>query len=222
MSTDQSRELTMVVTNTLIVRDIRRSVAFYRDVLGATVLREGEPTFLRLGNIWLTINRGGGPTDDKPEVVASPPRDPNVLSVFLNLRVTDIRRYYDLWSSRGAKFITEPKVHATELRCYMRDPDGYLIEVGQTTMTAGHPQLSTVLQSELDRCPNHQIVDHSQRLWGQTDEATLKGVMLRHRRAVEVGELTKRQSICDAFTQLAIVPVLEPHQNQRAQNLRRR
>jgi hypothetical protein len=23
------------------------------------------------------------------------------------------------------------------LRCYMRDPDGYLIEVGQTTMTPG-------------------------------------------------------------------------------------
>jgi catechol 2,3-dioxygenase-like lactoylglutathione lyase family enzyme len=134
---NQSAELKLVVTNTLIVRDLQRSVAFYRDVLGATVLREGQPTFLRLGNIWLTINSGGGPTDDKPEVVASPPRDQNVLSIFLNLRVTDIGRYYDLWSSRGAKFITEPKVHATELRCYMRDPDGYLIEVGQTTMTAG-------------------------------------------------------------------------------------
>ena len=132
---DHSAELKLVVTNTLIVRDVQNSVAFYRDVLGATVLREGEPTFLRLGNVWLTINGGGGPTDDKPEVVASPPRDPNVLSIFLNLRVTDIRRYYDLWVSRGAKFITEPKVHATELRCYMRDPDGYLIEVGQTTMT---------------------------------------------------------------------------------------
>jgi lactoylglutathione lyase len=133
---DQSAELKLVATNTLIVRDIQSSVAFYRDVLGATVLREGEPTFLRLGNVWLTINGGGGPTDDKPEVVASPPLDPNVLSIFLNLRVTDIRRYYDLWVSRGAKFITEPKVHATELRCYMRDPDKYLIEVGQTTMTA--------------------------------------------------------------------------------------
>ena len=108
---DQNAELKLVVTNTLIVRDIQSSVAFYRDVLGATVLREGEPTFLRLGNVWLTINGGGGPTDDKPEVVASPPRDPNVLSIFLNLRVTDISRYYDLWSSRGAKFITEPKVH---------------------------------------------------------------------------------------------------------------
>jgi lactoylglutathione lyase len=134
---DQPAQLKFVVTNTLIVGDIRRSVAFYLDVLGATVLREGEPTFLRLGNIWLTINGGGGPTDDKPEVVASPPHDRNVLSSFLNFRVTDIKRYYELWSSRGAKFITEPKVHATELRCYMRDPDGYLIEVGQTTMTPG-------------------------------------------------------------------------------------
>jgi lactoylglutathione lyase len=134
---DRSAELRLVVTNTLIVADIQRSVAFYHDVLGAKVLLEGEPTFLQLGNVWLTINRGGGPTDDKPEVFASPPRDLNVLSIFLNLRVTDIRRYYEVWSSRGAKFITEPKVHATELRCYMRDPDGYLIEVGQTTMTAG-------------------------------------------------------------------------------------
>ncbi|MGA7927339.1 MAG: hypothetical protein WCA20_15285 [Candidatus Sulfotelmatobacter sp.] len=93
---DQAAELKFVVTNTLIVRDIQRSVAFYRDVLVATVLRAGEPTFLRFGNI------GGGPTDDKPDVIASPPRDENVLSSFLNLRVTDIRHYYELWSSRGA------------------------------------------------------------------------------------------------------------------------
>jgi hypothetical protein len=60
----------------------------------------------------------------------------NTLSSFLNLRVVDIKRCYELWRSRGAHFITEPKVHETELRCYMRDPDGYLIEVGQTTITA--------------------------------------------------------------------------------------
>jgi lactoylglutathione lyase len=137
MSTDQGADLKFVVTNTIIAQDIKRSVAFYRDVLGATVLRDGEPTFLRLANIWLTINGGGGGTDDKPDVIASPPRDPNVLSNFINLRVADIKRCHEVWSSRGAKFITEPKVHATEMRCYMRDPDGYLIEVGQTTMTAG-------------------------------------------------------------------------------------
>ena len=129
-------ETEFIVTETLIVADIARSVAFYRDVLGATVLREGEPTFLRLKNIWITINKGGGGTDDKPEVIAAPPTDLNTLSSFLNLRVVDIRKCYELWRSRGTRFITEPKVHESEMRCYMRDPDGYLIEVGQTTITA--------------------------------------------------------------------------------------
>jgi lactoylglutathione lyase len=139
MSTNSTHEkdLAFVVTVTIIVADIARSVAFYRDVLGATVLRDGEPTFLRFGNIWLTINLGGGsPTDDKPQVTVMPAKDPNLLSSFLNLRVNNIAKYYELWRSRGANFITEPKKHATEYRCYMRDPDGYLIEVGQTTMTA--------------------------------------------------------------------------------------
>jgi lactoylglutathione lyase len=124
-----------IATETLIVTDIARSMAFYRDVLGATLLREGEPTLLRLKNTWIIINKGGGPTDDKPEVIASPPKDLNTLSSFLNLRVADIKQCYELWRSRGARFITEPKIHATEKRCYMRDPDGYLIEVGQTTIT---------------------------------------------------------------------------------------
>src|SRR5262245_48115547 len=127
--------LEFVATVTLIVADVARSTAFYRDVLGAEVLRTGQPTLLRFGNVWLIINVGGGPTDDKPDVIATPPKNPNDLSVFLNLRVTDIRRFYELWRARGARFITEPKVHPSELRCYMRDPDGYLIEVGQTTST---------------------------------------------------------------------------------------
>jgi lactoylglutathione lyase len=124
-----------IATETLIVADIARSVTFYRDVLGGTVLREGEPTLLRLKNTWIIINKGGGPTDDKPDVIASPPKDLNTLNSFLNLRVVDIEQCYELWRSRGAHFITEPRVHQTEKRCYMRDPDGYLIEVGQTTIT---------------------------------------------------------------------------------------
>jgi lactoylglutathione lyase len=129
-------DVEFIATETLIVTDLARSVAFYRDVLGATVLREGEPTLLQLKNTWIIISKGGGLTDDKPEVIASPPKDLNILSSFLNLRVADIKQCYELWRSRGAHFITEPKVHAIEKRCYMRDPDGYLIEVGQTTITA--------------------------------------------------------------------------------------
>ena len=33
----------------------------------------------------------------------------------------------------GAEFLTPPKQHQYEKRCYIRDPDGHLIEVGQTT-----------------------------------------------------------------------------------------
>jgi catechol 2,3-dioxygenase-like lactoylglutathione lyase family enzyme len=131
--TEASGEPKFIATETLIVKDVARSLAFYRDVLGGKVLREGEPSILRLANTWIVLNVGGGPTDDKPEVIATPPKQLNELSSFLNLRVDDVKRCYDLWKSRGAKFITEPKVHATEIRCYIRDPDGYLIEVGQTT-----------------------------------------------------------------------------------------
>jgi catechol 2,3-dioxygenase-like lactoylglutathione lyase family enzyme len=31
----------------------------------------------------------------------------------------------------GAEFLAEPKVHEAETRCYIRDPDGHLIEVGE-------------------------------------------------------------------------------------------
>jgi lactoylglutathione lyase len=122
-----------VVTTLLIVKDVARSRRFYEKVFYAEVIDDGEPVVLRLANTWLLINRGGGPTDDKPTVTAAPPADPDRLSIALNLRVADIRACYDLWRSRGAKFLTEPKVHESEIRCYIRDPDGYLIEVGQTT-----------------------------------------------------------------------------------------
>jgi predicted enzyme related to lactoylglutathione lyase len=50
----------------------------------------------------------------------------------LNIRVANIQACYELWRSRGAKFITEPKDKYGETRCYIRDPDGYIIEVGQS------------------------------------------------------------------------------------------
>jgi catechol 2,3-dioxygenase-like lactoylglutathione lyase family enzyme len=123
----------IVLTHMLIVADIERSVRFYRDVLGATVVREGAPAMLRFWNGWIVINTGGGPTPDKPDVTVEPPQDRSVVSGFLNIRVKDIDAVYRDWSSRGGEFITEPlNNHGAELRCYLRDPDGYLIEVGQT------------------------------------------------------------------------------------------
>ena len=122
----------MVVTQMLIVADVPRSVAFYRDVLGATVERQDTPAMLRLYNGWIVINLGGGPTDDKPTVTLAPPVIRNEASAFFNIRVADIDSTYRAWSARGAEFITEPRPRGPEIRCYLQDPDGYLIELGQT------------------------------------------------------------------------------------------
>src|SRR5690242_15944556 len=104
---------------------------------GGTVVRSGEPTIIQVANSWLIVNVGGGPTDDKPTVTLHPPVNPNEVSSFLNIRVADIRACYEEWRSKGAEFLTEPKVHIAEIRCYMRDPDGYIIEIGQTTTPQG-------------------------------------------------------------------------------------
>jgi len=47
--------------------------------------------------------------------------------------VAHIQAVHREWSARGGEFLTEPKDHGPEIRCYLRDPDGHLIEVGQTT-----------------------------------------------------------------------------------------
>jgi catechol 2,3-dioxygenase-like lactoylglutathione lyase family enzyme len=126
----------VVLTHFIVSDDVERSRRFYTDVLGGTLAfsgPRGEPTNVALGNSWIVINAGGGPTDDKPAVTLETPRDLDRVSSFLNIRVKDIEAAYAEWSARGAQFLTPPKQHAYEIRCYIRDPDGHLIEVGQTT-----------------------------------------------------------------------------------------
>jgi len=122
-----------VVTHVLVVADQDRSREFYRSLLGGQVLLERDPVIIKVANSWLTLVTGGGPTDDKPGVSLSPPADPGRSSGFLNVRVADIARAYQEWSAKGVTFLTEPKDHGQEIRAYVRDPDGHLIEVGQVT-----------------------------------------------------------------------------------------
>src|SRR4249920_1276675 len=128
------------IAHFLTVADIDRSLNYYENVFGARILSRGDgnaPGYLQLANIWMILNVGGGPTPDKPTVTLSVP-DPNHINSFMNFRVADIQACYKLWKSRGAEFITEPIPKYGEIRCYIRDPDGYIIEVGQsTTLTYG-------------------------------------------------------------------------------------
>jgi len=127
----------IVLTHFIVAADVGRALRFYADVLGGEVLKDGEPTIIALANGWIVINAGGPPTDDKPTVTLEPPRDPDRVSSFLNIRVADIHAVYQEWSKRGARFLTPPTDRGPELRCYMRDPDGHLIEVGQRLPAQG-------------------------------------------------------------------------------------
>ena len=127
----------MVLTHFIVSDDVARSTRFYTEVLGGTVVFGPEPTNVALANSFIVINAGGGPTDDKPDVILETPGDSNRVSSFLNIRVTDIYATYEKWSALGAEFLTPPKQHKYETRCYIRDPDGHLIELGQTTDPQG-------------------------------------------------------------------------------------
>jgi predicted enzyme related to lactoylglutathione lyase len=123
------------VAHFLTVADIERSMQFYAKVFGGEVVSRGDgnaPPYIKIANTWLIINVGGGPTPDKPTVTLRPPPNPDEISSFMNIRVADIQACYELWRSRGATFLTEPKDKYGEIRCYIRDPDGYIIEVGQS------------------------------------------------------------------------------------------
>ena len=123
----------LLLTHFLTVRDVASSRSFYADVLGGEVVLEENPCIVKLANSWVIMNPGGGPTPDKPDMSLEPPTEQDTVSAFMNIRVADIHAVYEEWRAKGAEFLTEPIDRKAELRCYMRDPDGYLIEVGQAT-----------------------------------------------------------------------------------------
>jgi catechol 2,3-dioxygenase-like lactoylglutathione lyase family enzyme len=138
----------LVLTHFLTVRDVARARAFYADVFGGEVVWDENPAMVKVANSWIIMNPGGGPTPDKPDVTLTPPEPGDPVSAFLNVRVADIAAFYADALAKQAEFLTEPLDREGEIRCYMRDPDGHLIEVGQTTATgmlegpSAHPSAS--------------------------------------------------------------------------------
>src|SRR6476660_1478064 len=93
----------IALTHFIVAEDVEGAGRSYSDVLGGEIVLAGEPTIVALANSWIIINVGGGPTDDKPGVTLEPPRDPDRVSSFLNIRVGDIQSLYDPWTARGAE-----------------------------------------------------------------------------------------------------------------------
>ena len=127
---------------------------------------------------------GGPPTPDKPGITVADYQPGDTTSIFLNLRVADIQACYEEWTAKGAEFVTPPIDRGAEIRCYMRDPDGYLIEVGQSTgllrgpagqkAPGGSPGLNLqerpgtpgkARQRKLSRCPASRRTADGGRSW---------------------------------------------------------
>ena len=137
-----SPEQGLVLTHFVTVRDVVRARDFYAGVFGGEVVWDESPAIVKVANGWIIMNPGGGPTPDKPDVTLTPPEPGDPVSAFLNVRVADIAAFHADAVAQGAQFLTEPLERDGEIRCYLRDPDGHLIEVGQTTapeMLGGRP-----------------------------------------------------------------------------------
>jgi catechol 2,3-dioxygenase-like lactoylglutathione lyase family enzyme len=127
----------VAVTHILVVADPARSRDFWVGVLGAEVYREygGTSVVLRFAGTWLLLVSGGGPTADKPTVVFTPPADADRVSHAITLRVADCQAAYEAVRSRGATFLTPPYDRGSEIRCFVRDPDGHLVELSESKST---------------------------------------------------------------------------------------
>jgi catechol 2,3-dioxygenase-like lactoylglutathione lyase family enzyme len=128
----------MELTHILVVKDAGRSRDFYRDVLGAELYREygGTSVVLRAFGTWLLLVTGGGPTPDKPDVTFAPPSDPRTVGHAMTIRVPDCRAAFETLRARGAEFLTPPVDYDWEVRCFLRDPDGHLLELSESKAPA--------------------------------------------------------------------------------------
>jgi len=123
----------MELTHILVVSDLDRSIAFYRDVLGAELVREygGSSAVFSFNGAWLLLVTGGGPTEDKPDVTFATPADPREVSHAVTIRVPDGMAAYQTLRARGATFLTPPVTSEWEVRGFFRDPDGHLFEISE-------------------------------------------------------------------------------------------
>lgn len=121
------------LTHILVVHELARAVAFYRDVLGATVVREygGTSGVLQLFGAWVLLVTGGPPTDDKPTVTFAAPEDVDRVSHSMTFRVADCRRTHEILTDRGALFLAPLAESDWEIRGFFRDPDGHLLEISE-------------------------------------------------------------------------------------------
>jgi catechol 2,3-dioxygenase-like lactoylglutathione lyase family enzyme len=119
----------------LAVRDVERSVAFYRDHLGFAVeARYDGPPYATLSRdgMRLSLAEQGHPAQDRPGTTLLVPEDPAVLSSIVVLEVADAAGVHARLARGGVPMLAEPWAPPWGgLRCFVVDPDGHLVEIEQ-------------------------------------------------------------------------------------------
>ena len=120
MSPGQSVSLSRIGVLILGVRDMQKSLAFYRDTLGLPLRGAGgEFAFLDAGSITLALREARD--------LAPAQGDWPVEVVF---SVDDIEAAYASLRSRGVTFRVEPRiVTGDQLAADFRDPDGHILSI---------------------------------------------------------------------------------------------
>lgn len=117
----------------LAVADVERSVAFYRDTVGAKVeALYDEPPYatLAVAGTRLSLAEQGHPAEDRPGVSLAVPSDLSRADAVFVVEVGDARAEYARLDGIGVRFLAEPyEPPWGGCRFFCVDPDGYLVEI---------------------------------------------------------------------------------------------
>lgn len=119
----------------LAVADVERSVAFYRNAVGAEVEAVyDDPPYatLTVAGARLSLAEQGHPADDRPGVELAAPSDRSRADAVLVVEVDDARGEHARLSELGVFFLADPyEPPWGGCRFFCVDPDGYLVEIEQ-------------------------------------------------------------------------------------------
>jgi catechol 2,3-dioxygenase-like lactoylglutathione lyase family enzyme len=117
----------------LAVADVERSVAFYRDAIGAEVeaLYDDPPyATLTIAGARFSLAEQGHPAEDRPGIELTAPADPKRANALLVVEVEDARGEHARLSALGVRFLADPyEPPWGGCRFFCVDPDGYLVEI---------------------------------------------------------------------------------------------
>lgn len=119
----------------LAVSEVDRSVAFYRDAIGAEVEAVyDDPPYatLTIAGARLSLAEQGHAAEDRPGVELAAPADPSRADALLVVEVDDARREHARLAELGVRMLAEPyEPPWGGCRFFCIDPDGYLVEIEQ-------------------------------------------------------------------------------------------